>query len=148
MKIAKLGGALLLVTLLVVISSPAMADNFNGANYTLSLSNSNGSVVQNGTSGFTLFGGNFGPCCTNFGNGNTTYSTTFSSAGNLSFNWNAHSYDQDGFSFDPTSIALNGVNMVFVNSGYNSSGSLSFSVTCQRIVVGYCVNVRYDSVVS
>lgn len=121
----KLGFCMLAVALLCTMSTVALAQNFNPADYTLALAASNGSVTGVSSSGFTLIGADFGNCCS--GTDDTNYRTTFSSAGSVSFDWSAHTNDCCGWSFDPFRILENGATVVVVNSGTDANGSITFA---------------------
>ncbi|MCU1285335.1 MAG: hypothetical protein JWO13_1685 [Acidobacteriales bacterium] len=122
----KLSGALALVVLLAAFSTPAMADNFTLGSYSFS-TGGNGYVDNVSTGGFRLVGSNGAGCCNN-----TTLSTTFTSSGTVSFNWNAQSYDADGFPYDPASINFNGTDITYVSGipdvTYSASGFWSLNV--------------------
>lgn len=128
-NITKIGVCMMATALLCLMSTAAFAQNFNPADYTLSTTNnSNGFVTTNAPSGFYIQGSD-GVCC---GDQHTTYSTTLAAAETVSFDWNAHSNDAGGFYYDPFSISVNGVNLVYVTgipyqTGYDASGSFTYN---------------------
>ena len=101
-KIDMRKGFLLLVVSLLMVAAPAFADNFHPANYTFS-TGGNGSVTGVSSSGFTLNGSDTGS-----GSGaDTSYSTTFTDNGTLTFNFSGYTNDWS-FGYDPFTIYLNG----------------------------------------
>jgi hypothetical protein len=124
---------MLAVALLCTLSTPAFAQNFNPADFTLTTSNSNGFVTPNAPSGFYLQGTNGLS-----GSGDTKYTTTIGSSGVVSFDWSAHSNDVNAFFFDPFSISVNGVNIVHVEGGvnqiYDASGQVWFTASAGDVL--------------
>jgi hypothetical protein len=114
------------IACLALLSLPAMADNFNPANFTFS-SGGNGSVTTNAPEGFVLTGSNQCNTLSSCGTVDTNYSTTFTGNTTVSFDWSAHSFDVDGLPFDPISILRNGSTLAIANVGVNASGSINFN---------------------
>lgn len=117
---------ILAIACLALLSLPAMADNFNPADYTY-IQGGNSSLTLNAPSGFTMTSSNQGCCSSN----SSYYYTTATHAQTVSFNWYAVSQDQNGFQYDPISIIKGSSTYVLLN-GFNDfgphSGSLSINM--------------------
>jgi len=114
---------ILAIACVALLCAPAFADGFYAPAWSFHSNGGSGSVSTSAT-GFSLTGNNnsvFGV--------NTTYGIKAAHAGSVDFTLiNFHTDDQDNWSFDPSSIKLNGSPLVTVNGFDNSDHNFTGSV--------------------